>query len=124
MQRASNGSRPGGNLVIRCPRFWVVAILALVPLAVSAAAERRNANSAQRPAHISVFSEDSGAGQPSPPVSEQQALRDLDELTRLSKAGVRTQFDLMDASWFAPESGYRKLRAANWPNGPDAWLAK
>jgi len=51
-------------------------------------------------------------------------MHELDELARLNKDGLRTEYDLMDASWFAPESGYRSLRAADWPSGPDAWLAK
>jgi len=107
--------------VIRCPRLLFL-ILALVPLAVPAAAVQRDANSTPSSTPISVYSQDSG--QSSSPIDERQALRDLDDLARLKKSGVHTEFDMMDASWFAPESGYRTLRVAGWPNGPDAWLAK
>ena len=31
---------------------------------------------------------------------------------------------MMDAFWFAPDGGYRAWRKPNWPNGPDAWIAK
>jgi len=119
-----DGRRPETNPVFRCPRFLVVPILALVSLAVHAAGVQQGANSTQLSKPISIFSQDSGAGQPSLPINEQQALRDLDELARLRKAGMTTEFDVMDASWFAPESGYRRLRPAGWPNGPDAWLAR
>ena len=105
-------------------RRLLVLLLALVPLAVPAATVQRDANSTPPSTPISVFSQDSGLGQASSPISEQQALRDLDELARLRKAGVRTEYDVMDASWFAPESRYRKLRPADWPNGPDVWLAR
>ena len=108
--------------MIQYPRFVVVLFLALVSLAVSARAQH-DAAAAPLAAPISIFSRDSGAGQPSATVGEQQAMRDLDDIARLRKAGVRTEYDLMDASWFAPESGYRTLRPGGWPNGPDAWLA-
>lgn len=51
-------------------------------------------------------------------------MRELDELLRLKKAGVRFDYYMMDAFWFAPDGGYRTWRKPNWPNGPDAWIAK
>jgi hypothetical protein len=58
------------------------------------------------------------------PLTESLAMRELDELLRLRKAGVRFDYYMMDAFWFAPDGGYRTWRTANWPNGPDAWIRK
>jgi hypothetical protein len=58
------------------------------------------------------------------PLTESLAMRELDELLRLKKAGVRFDYYMMDAFWFAPDGGYRTWRKPNWPNGPDAWIAK
>jgi hypothetical protein len=58
------------------------------------------------------------------PLTETLAMRELDELLRLKKAGVRFDYYMMDAFWFAPDGGYRIWRKANWPNGPDAWIKK
>jgi hypothetical protein len=58
------------------------------------------------------------------PLTETLAMRELDELLRLKKAGVRFDYYMMDAFWFAPDGGYRAWRVANWPNGPDAWIKK
>ena len=58
------------------------------------------------------------------PLTESLAMRELDELLRLKKAGVRFDYYMMDAFWFAPDGAYRAWRKPNWPNGPDAWIAK
>jgi len=58
------------------------------------------------------------------PLTETLAMRELDELLRLKQAGVRFDYYMMDAFWFAPEGGYRTWRTPNWPNGPDAWIKK
>jgi len=58
------------------------------------------------------------------PLTETLAMRELDELLRLKKAGVRFDYYMMDAFWFAPDGGYRTWRTPNWPNGPDAWIRK
>jgi len=58
------------------------------------------------------------------PLTETLAMRELDEVLRLKKAGVRFDYYMMDAFWFAPDGGYRTWRKADWPNGPDAWIAK
>ena len=58
------------------------------------------------------------------PLTENLAMRELDELIRLKKAGVRFDYYMMDAFWFAPGGGYRTWRTPNWPNGPDAWIRK
>lgn len=58
------------------------------------------------------------------PLTESLAMHELDELLRLKRAGVRFDYYMMDAFWFAPDGGYRAWRKPNWPNGPDAWIAK
>lgn len=58
------------------------------------------------------------------PLTESLAMRELDELLRLKRAGVRFDYYMMDAFWFAPDGGYRAWRKPNWPNGPDAWIEK
>jgi hypothetical protein len=58
------------------------------------------------------------------PLTETLAMRELDELLRLKQAGVRFDYYMMDAFWFAPDGGYRTWRTPNWPNGPDAWIKK
>ena len=58
------------------------------------------------------------------PLTEALAMRELDELLRLKRAGVRFDYYTMDAFWFAPDGGYRTWRTPNWPNGPDAWIKK
>jgi hypothetical protein len=121
--------RSGGNKVIRCPRFSIVLILALVSsllVFVRAAGAQRDSHSPQLAAPIAVYSHDSNYGllPVASPIDEKQAMRDLDEILRLKNAGVRFDYDLIDASGFAPQSAYRVLRAAEWPNGPDAWIAR
>ncbi len=58
------------------------------------------------------------------PLTETLAMRELDELLRLKRAGVRFDYYMMDAFWFAPDGGYRTWRTPNWPNGPEAWIRK
>jgi hypothetical protein len=57
-------------------------------------------------------------------LTEPLAMRELDELIRLKKAGVRFDYYVMDAFWFSKDGGYRTWRKPSWPNGPDAWIAK
>jgi hypothetical protein len=58
------------------------------------------------------------------PLTEQLAMKELDEILRLRRFGVRIDYYMMDAFWFAPDGGYRAWRKPNWPNGPDAWINK
>ena len=58
------------------------------------------------------------------PLTEKLAMRELDELLRLKRDGVRFDYYMMDAFWFAPDGAYRAWRKPNWPNGPDAWIQK
>src|ERR1700730_8446755 len=58
------------------------------------------------------------------PLTEQLAMKELDEILRLRRFGVRVDYYMMDAFWFAPDGGYRAWRKPIWPNGPDAWIKK
>jgi hypothetical protein len=58
------------------------------------------------------------------PLTEQLAMKELDEILRLRKFGVRFDYYIMDAFWFAPDGGYRTWRKPNWPSGPDQWIKK
>jgi len=57
------------------------------------------------------------------PLNEGLAMRELDEMLRLRKAGVRFDYYMMDAFWYDPEGGYRIWRRQDWPDGPDRWIA-
>jgi hypothetical protein len=58
------------------------------------------------------------------PLTEQLAMKELDEILRLRRFGVHFDYYMMDAFWFAPDGGYRTWRKPNWPDGPDAWIKK
>jgi hypothetical protein len=55
-------------------------------------------------------------------LSETLAMRQLEELLRLRSIGIRFDYYLMDAFWYAPEGGYRTWRRPHWPQGPGRWL--
>src|SRR5215472_11515097 len=57
------------------------------------------------------------------PLTEQLAMKELNEIIRLRKFGIHFDYYMMDAFWFAPDGGYRTWRKPNWPNGPDKWIA-
>lgn len=57
-------------------------------------------------------------------LTEELALRQLREILRLRRSGVRMDYYLMDAFWYDPRGGYRTFRQPHWPNGPDRWLAE
>jgi hypothetical protein len=56
-------------------------------------------------------------------LTEELALRQLREIGRLRELGVRFDYYVMDAYWFARDGGYRTWRKPHWPAGPDRWLA-
>jgi hypothetical protein len=58
------------------------------------------------------------------PLTETLAMKELAEMMRLRQFGVRFDYYMMDAFWFAPDGGYRTWRTPNWPNGPDGWIAE
>jgi hypothetical protein len=55
-------------------------------------------------------------------LTEQLAMKELGEILRLRRAGVRIDYYVMDAFWYAPGGGYRQFRSPHWPNGPERWL--
>src|SRR5205814_9158665 len=55
-------------------------------------------------------------------LTESLAMKELDQIVRLRRAGVRIDYYLMDAFWYATNGGYREFRQPHWPNGPDRWL--
>ncbi len=57
-------------------------------------------------------------------LTEELAMRELDELLRLRRQGVHFDFYVMDAFWFAADGGYRTWRKPSWPNGPDRWIQR
>ena len=57
------------------------------------------------------------------PLTEELAMKELDEMIRLRKFGIHFDYYMMDAFWFAPDGGYRTWRKPHWPNGPDNWIA-
>ena len=56
-------------------------------------------------------------------LTEELAMRQVDELARLRRLGVKLDYYLMDAFWYAPDGAYRTWRKPHWPNGPDRWIA-
>lgn len=58
------------------------------------------------------------------PQTEQLAMKELDELLRLRRRGVRFDYYMMDAFWYAKDGAYRTWRKTTWPDGPDRWLAR
>ena len=57
-------------------------------------------------------------------LTEDLAMRQLDELLRLRRLGVRFDYYLMDAFWYAPDGGYRAWRQPHWPHGPERWISR
>jgi len=55
-------------------------------------------------------------------LTEALAMKELGEILRLRRAGVRIDYYVMDAFWFSPAGGYREFRRPHWPNGPEGWL--
>ncbi len=56
------------------------------------------------------------------PLTQALAMKELQQLLELRKAGVRFDYYVMDAFWFDPDGGYRTWKKPNWPNGPDLWI--
>jgi len=55
--------------------------------------------------------------------TETLAMRELDEVIRLKNNGVKIDYYVMDAFWFAKDGGCRTWHKEHWPNGPDKWLS-
>lgn len=56
------------------------------------------------------------------PLTEELSLKELDNVLRLRRDGVRFDYYVMDAFWFDPVGGYRTWKKPNWPQGPDRWI--
>ena len=56
------------------------------------------------------------------PLTEDLAMKELQQVLRLRNFGVHFDYFMMDAFWFAPDGGYRTWRKPNWPDGPDRWI--
>jgi hypothetical protein len=56
------------------------------------------------------------------PLTEELAMRELAEIVRLRRLGVRIDYYLMDAFWYARDGGYRTWRRRDWPGGPGRWI--
>src|SRR6266446_6152425 len=55
-------------------------------------------------------------------LTEALEIKELGEILRLRRAGVRIDYYMMDAFWYPPTGGYRTFRSPHWPKGPEAWL--
>jgi hypothetical protein len=104
----------------------VAALLAAFALVVCTALGQNEPPPPALSAPISVYNNWSSYDELSDniPLTETLAMRELDELLRLKRDGVRFDYYMMDAFWFAPDGAYRTWRTPNWPNGPDAWIKK
>lgn len=57
-------------------------------------------------------------------LTEELAMKQLNEMIRLKSLGMKFDYFLMDMFWFDKNGGYRKFDQKNWPSGPDVWLEK
>jgi len=108
-------------------KLLAAALFALLCLSPAAHAES-NSSAASRPllpAPIWVYNNWSAYDELSDhvPLNETLAMRELREIVRLRRSGVRFDYYTMDAFWFDPDGGYRKWRAESWPHGPEPWIA-
>lgn len=85
---------------------------------------RNNSGAQLLPDPISIYNNWSSYDELSDniPLTEDLAMRELRELIRLRKLGVRFDYYMMDAFWFDPDGAYRTWRKTNWPNGPAQWI--
>lgn len=56
------------------------------------------------------------------PLTQALAMRELENVLRLKRAGARFDYYVMDAFWFDPNGAYRTWKKPNWPDGPDLWI--
>lgn len=56
------------------------------------------------------------------PLTQALAMRELESVLRLKRAGARFDYYVMDAFWFDPNGAYRTWKKPNWPDGPDLWI--
>lgn len=115
------------RLLCRCTTFTLLLVgtsglVAQAPQRFSATA----LGSPTLPAPISVYDNWSTYDELSDhvPLTQDLAMRELDQMLRLKKAGIRFDYYAMDAFWFAPDGSYRTWKKPNWPDGPDPWITK
>jgi hypothetical protein len=103
--------------------LWIVALIVLV-IPLAARGEDAAGHHPFLAAPVWVYNNWSAYDELSDevPLTEELAMRELRELLRLRRAGVRVDYYVMDAFWYDPDGGYRVWRK-DWPNGPDPWLA-
>ena len=129
---APRGARPlphasgGITLIRRHPSASFVASAAFalcLPVASSARGHRETSSPSFLPAPIAIYSHipASAGSLPSNQPGEAVVMSQLAEVARLKKAGVRFDYDMVDALWFL-NSGFRMGPTAAWPNGPGAWI--
>jgi hypothetical protein len=106
--------------------FHITALITVLSVSTSTALGQDEPSPPALAAPISVYNNWSSYDELSDniPLTETLAMRELDELLRLKHTGVRFDYYMMDAFWFAPDGAYRTWRTPNWPNGPDAWIKK
>jgi len=56
------------------------------------------------------------------PLTEELAMRQLEHLLRLRRAGVRLDAYIMDCFWYEPASAYRQFRRAHWRDNGKRWI--
>ena len=107
-------------------RLWLCVAFLMLEGAVCAAFGQVEPPPPALSAPISVYNNWSAYDELSDniPLTEALAMRELDELLRLKRTGVKFDYYMMDAFWFAPDGAYRTWRKPNWPSGPDAWIRK
>jgi len=100
------------------------ATLLFAAAAASAAGDRSPVSEPALPASIWVYNNWSAYDELSDavPLTEELAMRELDEILRLRKFGIHFDYYMMDAFWYDPDGGYRSWRTESWPHGPDRWL--
>jgi hypothetical protein len=121
MQALPSGRRSRGLVA----GLFTLVALTLLGAAASAPAQPIDPSRPHLAAPIWVYNNWSAYDElsDSVPLTEALAMRELDEMLRLRKLGVRFDYYVMDAFWFSPDGGYRTWRADAWPEGPDRWLA-
>lgn len=105
-------------------RVSLLALLAACAVAALAAPARRNAPKLAVPIEIYMHASASAGHSVTSALSEALTLRDLDQIVRLKKSGLRVDYDLLDAYAVAPDGLHPFGRSAAWPDGPDAWIAR
>src|SRR5258707_5378010 len=55
-------------------------------------------------------------------LTEKLAMKELGEILRLRRAGVRIDYYMMDAFWYSPTGGYFEFRRPQLPRGAEGWL--